>query len=167
MYPSLRRVSAVPISIDLPSEGGTVAEIFRPDDPAHQKALRLLADRIIAWFTTVDADGKPHAVPVWFFLHDGRIFVFSRADTVKVAHVRRGSPVLIHLDSGAFGNEVVVLHGAAEVSDRDAASWLSEFRDGYERKYAEAIADYGQTLDQIVAGFPTAVVFTPERVLTW
>lgn len=144
-----------------------MSDVFHPDDPAHAAALRLLDERIIAWFTTVDEHGRPHAVPVWFFWHDGRVLIFSRHDSAKVANVRRRSPVLVHLDTGTFGSEVVILHGSARVSERSAAAWLTEFRDAYERKYAEAIADYGIPLDDIVATFSAAVEFTPERVLTW
>lgn len=144
-----------------------MADVIDAGDPAHQKALRLLRERIIAWFTTVDAGGRPHAVPVWFLWHDGRLFVFTRPDTKKAANVRRGSPVLVHLDTGPFGSEVVIVHGSAEVSDRDALSWLAEFRETYERKYAEAIADYGQPLEDIVAIFSTVLIVTPERLQTW
>ncbi|MGP3536378.1 pyridoxamine 5'-phosphate oxidase family protein [Microbacterium sp. RD1] len=144
-----------------------MARTFTPGDPANEAAIDLLEKRIIAWFTTVDADGAPHAVPVWFFWHDGRVVVFSRAATAKVAHVRAGSPVLVHLETGAFGNEVVILRGTAEVSERSSAQWLAHFRPAYEEKYAAAVADYGQPLDAIVATFSTALVFTPETVLAW
>lgn len=141
--------------------------VFDPANPAHASALRLLEDRIIAWFTTVDAAGRPNAVPVWFFWHDGRVWVFTEPKTAKVANVRRGSPVLVHLETGRFGNEVVILHGSARIADEDAATAVAPFRDAYERKYADAIADYGMPLDEILATFSTVLVFTPERVLTW
>ncbi|KAA9157352.1 hypothetical protein F6B41_05835, partial [Microbacterium lushaniae] len=150
-----------------PRKEELVSGVIDPHEPAHVKALQLLQERLIAWFTTVDAAGRPHAVPVWFFWHDGRIIVFSEADTVKVTHVRRGSPVLVHLDTGAFGSEVVILRGTATISERDAASWLAEFGEGYEKKYAAAIADYGMPLEGISATFSTAIVFTPERLQTW
>lgn len=106
-------------------------------------------------------------VPMWFFWHDDRLLLFSRPDAVKVAHVRRGSPVLIHLEGGRFGNDVVVLNGTAEISNRSSAKTLADFRDAYEAKYTEAIADYGMSLDEIVELFSTAIVFTPERLLAW
>lgn len=106
-------------------------------------------------------------VPMWFFWHDDRLLLFSRPDAVKVAHVRRGSPVLIHLEGGRFGNDVVVLNGTAEISNRSSAETLADFRDAYEAKYTEAIADYGMSLDEIVELFSTAIVFTPERLLAW
>ncbi|GAA4383178.1 hypothetical protein GCM10023152_33530 [Agromyces bauzanensis] len=106
-------------------------------------------------------------MPVWFFWHDGRALVFSRPDAVKVEHVRRGSPVLVHLESGRFGNDVVVLTGTAQISSRSAAEVITEFRDAYESKYAEAITDYGMSLDAISEMFNTPIVFTPERLMAW
>jgi PPOX class probable F420-dependent enzyme len=144
-----------------------MTDILDPAEPAHAKARELLETRLIAWITTIDRHGDPHAVPVWFFWHEERIVIFTRADTAKVAHVRRGSPVLVHLDSGAFGNEVVILNGTAEISDRDAASWVAELGDGYEKKYHEAMVDFGAGVDAILAEYSTVIVFTPERLMTW
>jgi PPOX class probable F420-dependent enzyme len=145
-----------------------MSDILDSANPAHEKALRMLRTDLIAWFTTVDSHGSPHAVPVWFFWHGGRVVVFSEPQTVKVQHVRRGSPVLVHLQAGGpFGDDVLVLNGRAEVSERPAAEWLAEFGDAYTAKYAEAAADFGMTLDEMPQRFSTALVFTPERVLTW
>ncbi|WP_164515448.1 pyridoxamine 5'-phosphate oxidase family protein [Microbacterium sp. 10M-3C3] len=144
-----------------------MAQRFDPSDAAQQAALELLRTRTIAWFTTVDRGGAPHAVPVWFFWHDGAVLVFSEDATAKVRHVRAGSPVLVHLETGRFGNEVLILSGAAEISERDSASWLTEFRDTYIAKYADAIADYGQPIDDIMRTFATTIVFRPETLLAW
>jgi len=48
-----------------------------PADPVHADVLVRLASDHIGWFTTVRADGSPHAVPVWFLWHDGRLLVMS------------------------------------------------------------------------------------------
>ena len=83
-------------------------------------------------------------------------------------HVRGGSAVLVHLHAGGpFGDDVVILRGRAEAIDGGAAAQLVSFRDGYATKYAEAIAAYGMPLDEIPATFSTALVVTPERILTW
>ncbi|MFJ6652940.1 pyridoxamine 5'-phosphate oxidase family protein [Microbacterium sp. NPDC091313] len=144
-----------------------MAQRFDATDAALAPAIALLEQRSIAWFTTVDAHGRPHAVPVWFFWHEGRVLVFSEADTAKVRHVRAGSPVLVHLETGRFGNEVVILSGDAEISERDSASWLTEFRDAYIAKYDAAIADFGQPVDQIMSTYATTIAFRPERILAW
>jgi PPOX class probable F420-dependent enzyme len=145
-----------------------MTEQFDIAAPQYDKARRMLQTDLIAWFTTVGPDGKPHAVPVWFFWHDGRVLIFSEPGTVKVRHLREGSPVLVHLHAGGpFGDDVVILHGRAEVSDRGAASWLGEFRDAYAEKYAAAIKAYGMPLEAIPEKFSTALVFTPERLQAW
>jgi PPOX class probable F420-dependent enzyme len=144
-----------------------MTDVLDPARPEHEKALRLLETRTIAWFTWVGRDGAPHGVPVWFFWHDGQVIVLTEPDTAKVSAVRRGSPILVHLETGEFGSDVVILGGSAEISDRSSSEWLPDFREAYEQKYAAAIADYGTPLDDIAEKFSTTLVFTPARVLTW
>ena len=105
-----------------------------PPTPAHADVLARLADDHIGWFTTVRADGSPHAVPVWFLWHAGRLLVMSEPRTAKVTNVRRGSPALLHLHTRADGNGVVVLSGPAVISDRTAPQWLPEIGEAYTRQ---------------------------------
>lgn len=136
--------------------------------PEHEKALAMLEHDIIAWFTTVADDGTPHAVPVWFMWHGGRIVVFSEPDTVKVAHVRRGSRVLVHLEAGgAHGDDVVILTGTAEIASEDSLAYVQRFREAYIRKYAEAIEAFGMEPDAMLAKYSAVIVTTPEKVLAW
>lgn len=136
--------------------------------PEYDKARGMLENDIIAWFTTIGDDGVPHAVPVWFFWHDGRILVFSQPETVKVQHVRAGSPVLVHLHAGGpHGDDVVILTGTAEVSARSAAEWTEEIREPYLAKYAEAIEGFGLPVEALNERYSAALVFTPEKILAW
>jgi PPOX class probable F420-dependent enzyme len=149
------------------SESRETSALIDPNDPAGAKALGKLDGDLIAWFTTVDRSGEPRAVPVWFLWHDGRLLVTSEPETLKVARVRAGSPVLMHLESGEFGNDVVIVRGDAAISERSAAEWLPEIRDAYEAKYAEAMDDYGMGLDEIVQKFTTVIVVTPTKITAW
>ncbi|MET0811850.1 MAG: pyridoxamine 5'-phosphate oxidase family protein [Microbacterium sp.] len=142
--------------------------LLDPARPEHEKALRMLHDDRIAWFTTVAEDGTPHAVPVWFMWHDGRIVVFSEPDTVKVKHVRRGSRALVHLNAGGpYGDDVVVLSGSAVIDDEPAAAYLERFRAEYTAKYTEAIDAFGMAPEDLIAKYDTVLVVTPEHVLAW
>lgn len=147
----------------------TDAAVFDPGvRPEHEKALDMLEHDTIAWFTTVAEDGTPHAVPVWFMWHDGRIVVFSEPDTVKVAHVRRGSRVLVHLQAGGrYGDDVVILTGTAEIADEAAVTYLDRFREEYTKKYDAAIEAFGMAPDEMLAKYSTVIVTTPEKVLAW
>ena len=143
------------------------AAIFDESRTEHRKALRKLHHDLIAWFTTVDAHGEPHSVPVWFFWHDGKMIVFSEPTSTKLHHVRHGSPVLVHLEGGRFGDDVVVLNGTAEISERSAADWLLGFADDYNEKYAEAMDDFGMDADVIVQKYPAVIVVTPTKLMAW
>ncbi|WP_159501212.1 pyridoxamine 5'-phosphate oxidase family protein [Microbacterium sp. 18062] len=145
-----------------------MTDLFRADDPATEKHLRMLSGDLIAWFTSIGSDGAPRAVPVWFFWHDGRISILSEPDTVKVANVKRDPRVLVHLNAGGpHGDDVLVLRGTVEVVDGGASDWIARHHEPYEEKYREAIAAYGTPLERFAETFSTLIVFTPERVLGW
>jgi PPOX class probable F420-dependent enzyme len=138
-----------------------------PADPVHADVLARLADDHIGWFTTVRADGSPHAVPVWFLWHAGRVLVMSEPRTAKVTNVRRGSPALLHLHTRADGNGVVVLSGPAVISDRTAPAWLPEIGEAYTAKYAEAMVAYGMGLEAIAEKFHVVIELAPTDLQAW
>ena len=141
--------------------------IFDESRTEHRKALRKLGHDLIAWFTTVNANGEPHSVPVWFFWLHGRVIVFSEPTATKVEHVRRGSPVLVHLEGGHSGNDVVVLNGTAEISARDAAQWLADIGDAFGAKYAEGMVEFGMGLGLFAEKYSTVIVVTPTKLTAW
>ena len=142
--------------------------LLNPSDPVHAKAQKMLENELIAWFVTTAPDGSPRAVPVWFLWQDGRMVIMSEPKTGKVAAVRRGAPVLMHLHAGGpFGDDVVILHGTAEISPQSMAQWLADNNDVYVAKYDEAIDSYGTPMDEIAEKFSTVIVFTPERIQAW
>ncbi|KRE22898.1 pyridoxamine 5'-phosphate oxidase family protein [Agromyces sp. Soil535] len=149
------------------TESQTAAGLFDLEEPAHRMALEQLQSELIAWFTTVNSKGEPHAVPVWFLWHDGEVIVLSEPDAAKVSHVRHGSPVLLHLQGDRFGNQVVVLNGTAELSDRSATEWLDEIGDAYGTKYAEGMEESGVGLEPIAEKYSTVIVVTPTKLMAW
>ena len=136
-------------------------------DPVHADVLARLATDHIGWLTTVRGDGSPHAVPVWFLWHDGRLLVMSEPRTAKVSNVRRGSPALLHLQTRPDGNGVVVLSGPAVISDHTAPQWLSEIGEAYTAKYAEAMVAYGMGLEPIAAKFHVVIELEPTDLQAW
>lgn len=138
-----------------------------PADPVHAQVLARLAADTIGWLTTVRADGSPHAVPVWFLWHDGRLLVMSEPGTTKVANVQRDPRALLHLHTLADGNGVVVLSGRASLSDRPAPRWLPEIGEAYTAKYAEAMVAYGMGLEPIAERFHVVIEIEPTDLTAW
>lgn len=136
-------------------------------DATTAMALERLRTQVIGWLTTVDRSGAPRSIPVWFYRHGDVILILSQPRTAKVRHIEAGSKVQLHLESGAGGNEVVILDGAATISPRSTADWMAEIEDGYRHKYAAAIEDFGMPLDEIAADFSTVIEFVPTRLRAW
>ena len=100
---------------------GTPPFALDPADPVHAEVLARLTTDQIGWFTTVRADGSPHAVPVWFLWHAGRLLVRSEPRTAKVSNVRRGSAALLHLHTREAIAEK--FHVVIELEPTDLQAW--------------------------------------------
>jgi PPOX class probable F420-dependent enzyme len=70
----------------------------------------------IAIFTSVDEQGKPHAVPVWFTYDDGKLHVQTDRNSVKVRNIQSNPYVAMAICN--MRDEAVCIHGKAHlVSD--------------------------------------------------
>ena len=106
------------------------------------------------WISSVRADGRPHAMPVWGILLDDAVHFSTDAESLKGRNLRARPDCVVHLESG---DEVVIVEGRAGlVTDRDT---LQRFVDAYRVKY-----DITVDIDN-----PAFTVFAvrPRAVLGW
>jgi PPOX class probable F420-dependent enzyme len=78
---------------------------------------RFLATRHVVVLATVQADGSPLAMPMWFLPDPAAMAMLSVADTQKVRNLRRDPRVSVVAEtSGADGGDIrgVSLQGSAE-----------------------------------------------------
>jgi PPOX class probable F420-dependent enzyme len=81
------------------------------------------------WICTARPDGRPHAVPVWGFWHEGALYFGTHRDSRKARNIARNTRISVHLESG---DDVVILDGdAEEIVDQKA---LAKQMDGVSRK---------------------------------
>jgi PPOX class probable F420-dependent enzyme len=123
-----------------------------------------LAAREVVVLATVQSDGSPLAMPMWFVHDRASITMVSVADTQKVRNLRRDPRVSVVAESGARGE-------VRWVSVRGRAEFLSE---GPERRalVARLVEKYRPSLERRWGGPtmpPDRVMFTivPSRVATW
>jgi PPOX class probable F420-dependent enzyme len=119
------------------------------DEPGH--LLRL---------GTVDADGRPRVVPVWFVARDGEVLFTPRGPSVFLANLRRDPRVGLSIDEETLPYRKLTVQATArivhDVGDDDA--WRDLYR-AIARRYvptdaADAYVD--GTIDQ-----PRALVAVP------
>src|SRR3972149_1687069 len=89
---------------------------MRLDDAAIQ---RFLASKQIALLATVQADGAPLAMPMWFLHDPASLTMISEARAQKVRNLRRDGRVCVVAEAGGGGADIrgVTVQGRAEFLD--------------------------------------------------
>jgi PPOX class probable F420-dependent enzyme len=120
-----------------------------------------LATDVVAWLTTVAADGRPQS-SVISFLHDGStIFFYSQPDTLKLRNIARSPLVSFHLQSDPFGDHLLIVEGIAEV---DSSIPPSDVHEAYRAKYRDPLAHWAMEEAATAADFSVPVRIRPTRV---
>jgi len=141
--------------------------LLDPTNEVHARALARLGEERIAWFTTIGRDGFPHAVPVWFIVHDDSVLVLSEPATAKVRNLRANDHALVHLEAGDDGEHLTVLQGRATISARPAVEWIDEIGAAYEAKYRSGLAGISLTLETMAAKYSSVIQLRPEKLIAW
>lgn len=69
------------------------------------------------WVASVRPDGRPHLVPVWFVVADGRWYICTAPGSVKARNLQHNPKVALALESGS---EPYVVEGEARPVTPDA-----------------------------------------------
>jgi PPOX class probable F420-dependent enzyme len=124
---------------------------------------RRLREDLIAWLTTVAADGTPRPVPVWFLWDGDSVLLYSRPGKPKLRNIERNPRVSLNLDGNGIGGDVVVLLGDMRVSDDPRAHDVPE----YVAKYAGRIAANGWTPQSFAADYSVPLRVDVSRIQGW
>jgi PPOX class probable F420-dependent enzyme len=108
--------------------------------PAKHVVTRLKRDLVI-WLATVGRDGRPHAVPVWFWW-DGKSFLIYAVPGQKVRDIQANPNVELHLNTDPVGDVVIRVDGTAKIDPRQAPAYKVP---AFVRKYREQIKGFDWT----------------------
>jgi PPOX class probable F420-dependent enzyme len=130
------------------------------DEPGH-----------LARIGTVDADGTPRVLPLWFVVRDRRVLFTPREPAVIWHNIQRDPRVGISIDEDAAPYRKVTLQGIIEVvhPPGDDAQWRDLYRDIAKRYTREDWADayVDGTDDQPRALCAVALDAPTTRISTW
>ena len=118
---------------------------------------------------TVDADGMPRVVPIWFVMADGEIVFTPRRPAVFLANIRRDARVGLSIDEDPYPYRKLTVQGHARIVHEPGAD--DTWRDLY-RKIAYRYVDI-ERADAYVDGTidqPRALIAVPlmgSVVTTW
>jgi PPOX class probable F420-dependent enzyme len=132
-----------------------------PDDRRAHVETRLQTN-LMAWLTTVNAQGQPDSVPVWFLLReDETLLVFSQRGKAKLRNIAQNPNVSLGLDVTDIGRDIIRFEGTAtQAKDHLRADQIP----AYVAKYTERIAAIFGTPEHFSDLFSEAVVITPTKL---
>jgi PPOX class probable F420-dependent enzyme len=134
--------------------------------PFGQRVAAHLREDLVAWLTTVAADGTPQPNPVWFLWDGETILIYTLNGAWRLEHIRRNQHVAFHLNGDEAGNDVVVITGEARITTGEP---LADQTAAYVAKYAGHIKrafSHGDnwTNDHWAQDYAVTVRVTPSRV---
>ncbi|HEX5038864.1 MAG TPA: pyridoxamine 5'-phosphate oxidase family protein [Candidatus Limnocylindria bacterium] len=127
--------------------------------PHVQAALR---DDPVVWLSSVQADGRPHLVPVWFHWDGERIVAFSKPHARKVDNLRGQPRVMLAVGTPGPDFEVELIEATAELPEEPAKSLIPE---GFGAKYRELLRRAGLTVQRYAEVYSQPIVLRPTRFL--
>jgi PPOX class probable F420-dependent enzyme len=127
--------------------------------PSADAALR--TDPVV-WLSSVQGDGNPHVVPVWFHWDGERIVAFSKPHARKVDNLRRHPRVMLAVGAPGPDFEVELIEAHAELPDAPAEELVP--RD-FAAKYRDLLRRAGLTLQRYTEVYSQPIVLRPTRFL--
>jgi PPOX class probable F420-dependent enzyme len=129
-------------------------------------ASELLGLRLIATLATIDADGAPHVVPMWFVWDGERVMIPTSGQTRKVRNLRRTPRATLMVEQARGGLDVrgAMLVGSTEIAEGAEARRLNR---SIHLKYVTA---EGLALPEVRSYLDTddvTIRLRPDRITTW
>ena len=125
-------------------------------------AHRALVDDPVVWLSSVQPDGRPHVVPVWFHWDGERIVAFSKPNARKVDNLRDQPSVMLAVGTPGPDFEVELIEATAELPASPAADWMPE---GFGSKYRDLLRRAGLSLQRFSEVYSQPIVLHPVRFL--
>jgi PPOX class probable F420-dependent enzyme len=132
-----------------------------PATPFGERVARHVRDDLVAWLTTVGADGTPQPNPVWFLWDGSAFLIYSLADAARLAHIARNPHVSLNFAGNGMGGDIVIITGTARLAPEVGPA---DQNPDFVAKYQVRIdASFGAPAN-FAARYPTAIRVTPLKL---
>ena len=132
-----------------------------PESPFGERVERHLRDDVVAWLTTVSADGTPQPNPIWFIWDGASFLIYSLRNAARLGHIARNPHVSLNFDGNGRGGDILVFTGIAHISPDDPpadknAMYLAKYRTAIDGNFGGPVA--------FSARYSTPIRFTPLKL---
>jgi PPOX class probable F420-dependent enzyme len=136
----------------------------RAADVSVARINHMLQTEHVVWLSSVNGDGTPHLVPIWFSWDGESLLIASKPNARKVANLRTNPSVMLALGEPDDDFDVGMVEGIAELPTAPAAAVLPA---GHLAKYRRQMAAIGLSADEFLATYSQVIRIRPTRYLRW
>ena len=137
----------------------------RTDSPQCRPSIEAaLRDDPVVWLSSVQSDGRPHLVPVWFHWDGERIVAFSKPHARKVDNLRDQPSVMLAVGTPGPDFDVELIEATAELPAEPADELMP---DGFGTKYGDLLRRAGLTVQRFAEVYSQPIVLRPTRFLAY
>jgi PPOX class probable F420-dependent enzyme len=116
---------------------------------------------VVAWLTTVAADGRVQSSLISFLPDGADIVFYSQPNTPKVRNIAGSPRVSFHLQSDPFGDHMLIVEGTAEI---DRSIPPMDVHERYRAKYERPHEHWGLDFTNTAREFSLPIRIRPQRV---
>jgi len=126
----------------------------------------LLGKRLVGVVATLEEDGSPHVVPVWFAARRAEVILATSSRSRKARNLHRDPRATLCVHDSRSGTEVcgASLRGRVEIVGGNAATELVGL---VHRRYLTEAAEALPEVAEFAAYDDVALMLTPESAWTW
>jgi PPOX class probable F420-dependent enzyme len=92
---------------------------------SHDEVVEFLHQQRSATVATLGPQGRPHLVAMWYAVHDGAVWIETKAKSQKVVNLRRDPTMSFLVESGHTYDQLrgVALEGTGEIIEDESVVW--------------------------------------------
>lgn len=105
-----------------------------------------------SWISSTRPDGRVHSVPVWHIWTDGRVYVVTTGNAVKVGNIASNPHVVVALPDPV---DPLIIEGVALLKPTIPPFLSAQFKAKY---------DWDPTTD---AGYSALIEIMPSKIIAW
>ena len=129
---------------------------------ASPRADAALRSDPVVWLSSVQPDGRPHLVPVWFHWDGEQIVAFSKPHARKVDNLRDQAHVMLAIGTPGPDFDVELIEATAELPATPAFEVMPS---GFGAKYCDLLRRAGLTVQRYAEVYSQPIVLRPTRFL--
>ncbi len=132
-----------------------------------EEVRAFLAEQRTLIVASLNRDGTPHLVAMWYALVDGRVAFWTYAKSQKARNLARDPRITCLVEAGARYEELrgVQLRGRAEMTDDRAM--VQRVGEAVAERYAGPLDDRARQHVAVAGAKRVAITVRPDAVISW